>query len=138
MIYIALNDPGVYDKKNIYCIAWILCITFLALVVLTWVAAKLSYRFYRYEIREEGFRKESGIIWKSYTTIPYGRIQNVDIHRGLLDRLLGLSRVDIHTAGNNSPQFSEGRLPGLSVKTAEQLRDELIKRVNHFKPSGGV
>ena len=100
--------------------------------------AKLSYRFYQYELRDEGFRKESGVIWKSYNTIPYGRIQNIDIYRGVIDRILGLSRLDIHTAGNNSPHFSEGRLPGLSVETAQQLQEDLIKRVNDFRSSGGV
>ena len=126
------------SKKNIYCMAIIISIVFIISVILAWVFAKLSYRFYKYELRDEGFRKESGVIWKSYNTIPYGRIQNIDIYRGVIDRILGLSRLDIHTAGNNSPHFSEGRLPGLSVETAQQLQEELVKRVNDFRSSGGV
>ena len=116
-----------------------LFIIFLFLLFITWMWAKLTHRFYRYELREDGLRKESGVILKTYSSIPYSRIQNIDIHRDLLDRILGLSRLYIQTAGNTTPNSSEGKLPGLSSKTAEQLREELIKRVNHFKsPGGGV
>ena len=102
--------------------------------------ARWTYNCFKYEMREEGFRKESGVIWKSYTTIPYSRIQNIDIKRGLLDRIFGLSRILIQTAGSSHPYINaEGGVPGLSVQTAEDLREELIKRVNSYKDDrGGV
>lgn len=107
-----------------------------AFLIFSWIWAKLTYHFYRYELREDGFRKELGVIWKKYVTIPYDRIQNVDIYRGVISRILGLSDLNIQTAGV-SAQVSrygawgagaEGRLPGLSREVAEQLRDELVKR----------
>ena len=55
--------------------AWIaLCVFFFIGVFIIWLVAKLTYRFYKYELRKDGFRKESGIIWKKYHTIPYSRI----------------------------------------------------------------
>ena len=106
--------------------------------------AKLSYHFYKYEVTELGFKKESGVIWKKYTTIPFSRIQNVDINRGILARLLGLSDLLIQTAGN-SATFNrlgaagfgaEGRLPGVSKGDAEALRDELVKLASRKSESG--
>ncbi|HEY1041836.1 MAG TPA: PH domain-containing protein [Candidatus Paceibacterota bacterium] len=95
--------------------------------------ALLTVRFYRYELREDGFRKEHGVIWKKYITIPYDRIQNVDIHRGILARLLGLSDLQIQTAGaitaGSYGAFSEGRLPGIDRALAEEIRDQLVARV---------
>lgn len=113
-----------------------------ALLVLCFAWAKLTYRFYRYELTDAGFRKELGVIYKKYVTIPYDRIQNVDINRGIVARLLGLSDLNIQTAGMSamvgrygmSGGGSEGRLPALSRETAEQLRDELIQRAH---PVGG-
>ncbi len=104
--------------------------------VLAFVWAKLTYHFYRYEITDAGFRKESGVIWKRYVTIPYTRIQNVDIYRGIIARILGLSDLHIQTAGASASMGrygamgvgSEGRLMGLSKADAEVLRDELINR----------
>jgi membrane protein YdbS with pleckstrin-like domain len=99
-------------------------------LVFCWIWARLSYHFYRYELREDGFRKELGVIVKQYTTIAYDRIQNVDIRRGVVDRILGLSSLNIQTAGSFG---SEGVLPGLSHEVAEQLRDELIKRARQSR-----
>lgn len=106
--------------------------------------AKLTYHFYRYELTDLGFRKESGVIWKKYVTIPYARIQNVDINRGILARILGLSDLMIQTAGA-SASFnkygmggvgSEGRLPGVSKEDAEILRDELVRRASKSQGQG--
>ena len=118
-----------------------LVVACLALVAgYTW--ARLTYHFYRYELREDGFRKEHGVIWKKYVTIPYDRIQNVDIYRGLLARILGLSDLQVQTAGGTSRgaygSSSEGRLPGLSKELAEEIRDELIRRTRSSKSQGGL
>ena len=120
---------------------WIIILVY---VIFVYFWARLTYRFYRYELREDGFRKELGVIWKKYVTIPYDRIQNVDIYRGVVARLLGLSDLHIQTAGA-SAQYSrygawglsaEGRLPGLDRGVAEQLRDELVKRAKSSRNQG--
>jgi uncharacterized membrane protein YdbT with pleckstrin-like domain len=111
-------------------------------IVIAFIWAKLSYAFYKYELTDAGFRKESGVIWKRYVTIPYNRIQNVDIYRGIVARILGLSDLQIQTAGASAVitrygaggMGAEGRLPALSKEDAERLRDELIDRARH---SGG-
>lgn len=99
--------------------------------------AILTYKNYKYEVAEDALKIERGVIWKKYVSIPYERIQNVDIYRGLLARLLRLSDLQIQTAGYSASYTgygmfggrSEGRLPGLDPQKAEQLRDELIRRV---------
>jgi len=124
-------------------IGWIFVFAFVVIVLL-YIWAKLSYHFYRYELREDGFRKELGVITKKYVTIPYDRIQNVDIYRGILARILGLSDLNIQTAGASAQMSryggltggAEGRLPGLSREDAEKLRDELIRRAKQSKNQG--
>ncbi|MCK4858976.1 MAG: PH domain-containing protein, partial [Candidatus Omnitrophica bacterium] len=95
-------------------------------------------RFWLYDITKDAYKMEQGVIWKRYVSIPYERIQNVDIHRGVIARLLGLSELRIQTAGFGGAQgkwggFSEGRLPGIDKEKAEQLRDELISKVKGKK-----
>ena len=115
-----------------------------ALLIFFFIWAKLTYHFYRYELVDAGFRKELGVIYKKYVTIPYDRIQNVDIYRGILARMLGLSDLNIQTAGMSATVSrygargigAEGRLPALSRETAEQLRDELIQRARQSKNQG--
>lgn len=92
-----------------------------------------AYNNYKYQLTEDTVKIEKGVIWKHYVSIPYERIQNVDIHRGILARILGLSDLQIQTAGISGFYLSEGRLPGLDTQTAEQLRDGLIKKVKGTK-----
>src|SRR3989344_4466911 len=135
-----------FDSGGMFSFAFLnwLWIIVPAFIVLCFVWAKLTYHFYRYELTDAGFRKELGVIYKKYVTITYDRIQNVDIYRGILARILGLSDLNIQTAGMSatvsgygvSGGGSEGRLPALSRETAEQLRDELIKRSRQVKNQG--
>lgn len=114
---------------------WLVIVTS-ALLIFFWIWAKLTYHFYRYELRQDGFRKELGVISKKYVTIPYDRIQNVDIHRSILARILGLSDLRVQTAGSSGAAGAESRLPGLSREVAEQLRDELVRRARQYKSQG--
>lgn len=135
----ATGQSVIFQLFDFYLI-FILIVPFLA-----YLWAKLSYNRYKYELREDGFRKEHGVIWKKYVTIPYERIQNVDIYRGLIARILGLSDLQIQTAGMSAPRSAgilggeaEGRLLGLSPQEAEKLRDELIKRARGKTTSQGL
>ncbi len=121
---------------------WWVLLAFILFIVFCWIWAKLTYRFWAYQLSENAFKKEHGVIWKKYISIPYERIQNIDIHRGLLARILGLSDLKIQTAGSSAVSYGRGRisgmgaegyLPGLDRQVAEQLREELIKRAKGVK-----
>lgn len=115
---------------------WVMVLILISPYIILYVWARLIYHFYKYELTADSFKKEYGIIWKKYVSIPYERIQNVDIHRGLLARLLGVSDLFIQTAGMSAVVRrnsiggggAEGRLPGISKEEAEQMRDDLIRR----------
>jgi uncharacterized membrane protein YdbT with pleckstrin-like domain len=113
---------------------WLVLLSFLLGIPSSYIWARLTYSSYHYELTESGFRKEFGVISKVYVTIPYERIQNVNIYRGLVARSFNLSDLQVQTAGASGspyeqyPRNAEGALPGLSSEVAEQLRNELIER----------
>jgi putative membrane protein len=124
--------------------AWIFAVLPVFLIILLiWaeVYARLSFRFWKYEFTEDQLRIERGIIWKRYSNIPYQRIQNVDITRGIIARLLGFSSVNIQTAGYSMPVNhrgfqSEGYIPAVSVEEAENIREFVVKKISKRKGSG--
>ena len=59
---------------------------------------------------------------KRFVSVPYGRMQLVDINRGPLDRALGLSELKFVTAAAATGVV----IPGLPEADAETLRDELV------------
>ncbi len=97
------------------------------------IYARLAYRYWKYELTPHEIKLERGIIWKRYSTIPYERVQNVDINRGILARMMGFSTLDIQTAGyhyaGRGGAVSEGHIPAVSVNDAEKIRGFLIKKI---------
>lgn len=65
-----------------------------------------------------------GRLNRSLVSVPYGRLQYVDVQSGPLDRVLGLAEVTLHTA---SPHLTAD-IPGLDVAQAEALRQRLVAR----------
>jgi len=114
---------------------------FILLLVLIEVYARLTYQFWKYEFLEDQLRMERGIIWKKYSNIPYSRVQNVDITRGIVARICGFSSVNIQTAGysapvNNSGRSTEGYIPAVAAEEAEKIREFLMKKLSKKKSSG--
>lgn len=141
-----LAGVSVYTNESGFFLALVgVWIVFLGLYILfCYIWAKLTYKYWQYELTEDAFKKESGVIWKKYVSIPYERIQNVDINRGLFARILGVSDLQIQTAGFSAVSYgrrglagagAEGRLPGIDKGMAENLRDELVRRAKTSKQS---
>lgn len=75
-----------------------------------------------YALRADDLVVQRGILFRRQVAAPYGRLQLVDISRGPLTRLLGLSELRVVTAAASSGVT----IPGLPASEAEQLRDHLI------------
>ena len=110
-----------------------------------------SYNRFLFEIGHDQIKIEQGIIWKKYTSVPYERIQNVDIRRGIIARIIGFSSLDIQTAGfsgnyqygfrikGRHAQKSEGYLPAIDPDDAEKIREFVVKKIKHaHKESEGI
>ena len=93
------------------------------------IFARMAYNRWFYEFNDDGLRLERGIIWKRYSNVPYERIQNVDVHRGIIARMLGFSSLMIQTAGYSAHPTAEGYIPALEMNQAEQIREFVMKKI---------
>lgn len=100
-------------------VAWL----FLLFMAAIWVPT-LAFDRWAYALREDDLVLSRGVWIRSVTAIPVSRIQHVDTRQGPLEQVLGLARVQIHTA---SGVGADGVVPGLTQQDAEALRDELIR-----------
>ncbi len=109
------------------------------IIVIGEIYSRLSYKNWFYEFEKDGLKLERGIIWKRYSNIPYERIQNVDITRGIFARMLGFSTVMIQTAGYSVQArgaFAEGYIPAVSAAEAEKIRSFIMKKISGKKSKG--
>ena len=63
-----------------------------------------------------------GILFQRIVSVPYGRMQLVDVNRGPLARAFGLSELKFVTAAAATGVV----IPGLPELEAEELRDTLV------------
>lgn len=105
-------------------IAWIAVAV--AVVVLCWLWWVLGRRVrsYGYAERGDDLLVTSGIMFRRLVIVPYGRMQLVDVTAGPIDRWLGLTKVQLHTAAATT----DAAIPGLEPDLAAALRDRLAAR----------
>lgn len=66
----------------------------------------------------------SGLLFRTVTTVPMGRIQSVTLSEGPILRRYGLAELDIKTAAG----LGGATLPGLPREEAQRLRARLMDR----------
>ena len=111
---------------------WIL---FVLMVSITLFVTYLNYANFEFFLDADALKIRQGILSKSETAIPYRQIQNVDIEQDLSDRLWGVARLAILTAGHEEAKegdedSSEGILPAIDRDLAESLQTELLTRAD--------
>ena len=119
--------------------SWLLGLVVLIILAEIWI--RMAYNRWFYEFTDTNLKLERGVIWKRYSNVPYERVQNVDIHRGIIARMLGFSSVIIQTAGYSAMGrgggvMSEGYLPAIDIESAEKIRDFLMKKISRHSRGG--
>jgi uncharacterized protein len=76
-----------------------------------------------YQLRQDDLLFRRGILFQRFVSVPYGRMQLVDITRGPVARWLGLADLKFVTAAASSGVL----VPGLAEADAEALRDRLVE-----------
>ncbi len=76
-----------------------------------------------YQLRSDDLLFRSGLLFQRFVSVPYGRMQLIDINRGPLARAVGLSELKFVTAA----AATGVTIPGLPASEAEELRDRLVE-----------
>jgi putative membrane protein len=114
LLIVAIAQPAI--RKWIFVAIPLLLVFFIVYGVLYW----LRYVFY---VNGQELRVEYGVIVRKKRYIPFERVQSVQITAGVLQRLFGLVKVQVETAGGGSK--AEFELAALPRKTALELQDIL-------------
>jgi putative membrane protein len=97
----------------------------LGLAVLVVVGYEVAYfRRFDYELTVDTFDVRSGVFSRRNREIPLRRIQNVDISRNVVQRVLGIAAVDFETAGGGQ---TEGSLRYVTFEEAKRLQSEIAR-----------
>ena len=87
------------------------------------------YHTLKYEFDQEGISMSWGILFRRQVTLTYARIQDIHLTSNLIERWLGLGRVQIQTASASAN--AEMTIEGL--REFEMVRDYLYTRMRGVK-----
>jgi putative membrane protein len=105
--------------------ASLVALGFLAVAVAALGSYELAYyRRFEYELGAETLDIRSGVLARREREIPLGRVQNVDISRNVVERLLGLAVVGFETAGGGD---TEATLRYVDFEEAKRLQREVAR-----------
>jgi membrane protein YdbS with pleckstrin-like domain len=79
-----------------------------------------------FQMSADRLRVVRGLIFRSDTVVPFGRVQHIDVQQGPIERAYGLGTLVVHTAGNHNASVS---LPGLGHADAMAMREEIRAHV---------
>lgn len=87
------------------------------------------YHTMRYRFDDEGVSMRWGVLFRREINLTYARIQDIHLSSNILERWLGLSRIQVQTASGNSG--AEMTIEG--VLEFEMLRDYLYSKMRGTK-----
>lgn len=99
------------------------------LLLALWTIVRAPLRRYQargFQMGADRLRVVRGLIFRSDTVVPFGRVQHIDVHQGPIERGYGLATLVVHTAGNHNASVS---LPGLGHDDALAMREEIRAHV---------
>jgi membrane protein YdbS with pleckstrin-like domain len=89
----------------------------------------VRFRVHRWEVTGEAVHTLTGWLTRTWTLVPISRIQTVDVTRGVLQQLFGLSTVAVLTAS------SQGTVHvwHLEADVAQRVADDLAHRAEQVR-----
>lgn len=87
-------------------------------------SAALSYRYWSWAAHADAIEITHGVVFRHLSVVPYHRIQQIDIDRGPLERVLSIATLVLRSAAATT----DARLPGVAWSHSEALRHALLER----------
>ena len=103
---------------------------FLAVGGVIWAVALIEpfvrYERYRYRFTDEEIDIREGFLFVERNVVPIERLHKISMLSGPLDRIFGLAKVIVTTAGGDVT------IRFLNVEKAEEIVDNLKRRINSY------
>ena len=88
------------------------------------LSANALWRRWRWRALDDALELRHGLVVVRESLVPYRRIQQIDVERGPIERMLELSTLMLRTAAATT----DAKLPGIPAAHAAGLREVLLER----------
>ncbi len=100
----------------------------IGIVIFIFLFGILSWYRFTYRVEQGELRIEYGLIVRKKRYIPFERIQSLDVSEGIFQRLFGLVKVKVETAGSGGMGLQDGEavLTAVTRQEAQEIHDYLV------------
>ncbi|MFO7617670.1 MAG: PH domain-containing protein [Bacteroidales bacterium] len=110
---------------------WMMTILLLFVLGCSLYLALWAFSRRGYLVRERDIAYQRGRLRYRLTSIPFNRIQHVELIQGILAKRLNLASLKVFTAGSGSDDLL---IPGLPLETALKIREFLTGKISKDEP----
>lgn len=91
------------------------------------VLQMVGFSHRKYALREKDISYSSGVLIKKLTTVPFARVQHLEVNQKPLSRLFKLASIQIFTAGESNDDL---KINGIPKKEALKIKEYITKFIN--------
>lgn len=85
----------------------------------------LVWRAWQFRVGAGALHLRHGVVSRRESTIPYHRVQHIDLEAGPLERRMGLTSLILRTASAST----DSTVPGIDASDADDLRQRILALV---------
>lgn len=102
-------------------------ILFIVVFVIVNLLMYVGFKKRKYAVREKDISYKSGIFVRKLTTVPFSRIQHLEVDEGLFSRFFKLASLSVFTAGDSSDDLV---IKGITKATALEIKEFISTKIN--------
>jgi len=88
---------------------------------------QIGFKRRKYLVRNKDISYKNGLFLMKTTTVPFNRIQHIEINQGPFSRFFDLATLSIFTAGNSSHDL---KIRGIKISEAEKIKEFISSKID--------
>lgn len=150
VVFFAIDFAGHFGKASgpLRIIELLALISYLIQLPFTFLFVRFEYELRWYIVTDRSLRIRYGLVSIREMTMAFANIQQITLRQGPLQRLLGISDLEVRTAGGGVSQTAAahgvGQSDGASghlgffrgVENAAEVRDLILARLRQWRDTG--
>jgi membrane protein YdbS with pleckstrin-like domain len=118
------------DRDGVVVMSFLLvCALIAAVFTIFWIP--MFWSTLKYTVQNDRVTYTGGVFFKKRVTAPYTKVTNINIHEGPIERIFGVGRLSIQTAGMSGQTGAELIMYGIS--DLDHVRSTVYERIKAYQ-----
>lgn len=129
ILFLALLIVNTNTNDTVKKVVQITIITIIVIdLMVVIISPKIRYNRYRYLINEDKIDVIEGFIFIKRNIVPINRLHKLSVHQGPIDRIFGLAKVSVSTAGGDVVlRFLENEKANFIAEALKEKINEVVE-----------